>query len=445
MNHYVGFFTAFILVVAPVAAAQKQRALTPEDVYRFKVLSDPQLSPDGQLVAYVVTSIDEAKNRRVPGVWMVPADGSGDARPLINDVPARFPRWSPDGKWLAFLSDGQAPEKTKKAFVERSTVAEPAARNQVWRVARDGEDRHPITHFTNDATSFSWSPDGAQLAVVTRLAGKPSDVRHYDSMLYKRDGRGWSTGSRSHIWIVRVKDGDARQLTNGADSDDSDPQWSPNGQWISYLSSRASADLREVSGTDAIFVVPSHGGDPRTICERRMYVGSAAWSPDSKQLAYAAAPTAADQPLLWVAPVADPGKATLASDTDLFPLEVKWDATGLWFGAHERGTSPLYRVDLATRRAMKVIGGERAVHELRTSEAAHRLVYLENDDTMRTTSFPRIWTAARNVNSLFRTGKLWRKYSLPRASGCHGRAPMDWRSKASSSAQWTGSPVASTP
>jgi dipeptidyl aminopeptidase/acylaminoacyl peptidase len=380
MKHNVPFLAASVLVVAPLAAAQSRRALAPEDVYRLKVVSDPQLSPDGQWVAYVVTSIDDAKNKRVANIWMVPADGSRDARPFIDDVPARSPRWSSDGKWLAFLSNGQAREKPREAFAEKSPAPEAAARNQVWLVARDGSNRRVITHFANGVSRFSWSPDGAQLAVVTRLASKSSDVRHYASMMYKRDEGGWSDGSHNHIWVVNINDGDARQLTNGADSDDSDPQWSPNGQWISYLSSQASADLREVNGIEAILVIPSHGGESRTICDRRMYVGSPAWSPDSKQLAYAAAPSAADQPLLWVAPVADPPKATLASDTDLFPLEVKWDATGLWFGAHERGASPLYRVDLATRRAIKVIGGERAVHELRTSDAAHRLVYLENDD-----------------------------------------------------------------
>src|SRR5579859_1572844 len=85
-----------VVFVASFAAAQSRRAFAPEDIYRLKAVTDPQLSPDGSMVAYVVTAVDEAKNRRVASIWMVPADGSAQPKALISDVPARSPRWSPD-------------------------------------------------------------------------------------------------------------------------------------------------------------------------------------------------------------------------------------------------------------------------------------------------------------------------------------------------------------
>jgi dipeptidyl aminopeptidase/acylaminoacyl peptidase len=379
MTHRLTLLLSVLLLAAIAVPAQAQRPLAPEDVYHLKAVSDPQLSPDGKLVAYVVTIVDAAKNRRVASIWEVPADGSAEAKPLIAAVPARSPRWSPDGKWLAFISNAAAPDKSSEEKTAAAGKAAPAPKNQVWVTARDGSDQRRITHFANGVSRFNWSPDGTHLAVVARTGDRTGDVKHYLSMAYKSDDEGWSTGGRSHIWVVDVKDGAARQLTTDANRDDSDPQWSPNGQWLAYVSNDVGPDVHEVNANSGVLVIPVTGGEPRTICEEHAYVSSPRWSPDSKQLAYASAPTFADQQLLWITTWADPSRSVLASDTDLFPTEIEWDANGLWFGAHVHGDASLFRVDLATHHAAVVRGGDRAFRELRISEAAHKLVYLADD------------------------------------------------------------------
>lgn len=377
------------LVAAFAATAQQRRPLVPEDVFRFKAVSDPQLSPDGRVVAYVVTTTDFEKNKRNAAVWIVATDGSAEPKSFVADIPARSPRWSPDGKWLGFISNSAAPAENPPSEQPQSKPPTPAGESspkaQVWVVARDGSGRKRITNLPNGVTRFSWSPDGTRLAVVSkdRQAGrKPSDVRHYTSMVYKTDEAGWfDVASQNHIWVADVKDGRTQQLTSGTGHDDSDPQWSPDGKSIAYTSEESGTELREAFGSGDIMVVPSSGGQARVICERHAYVSSPRWSPDGSRLAYAAAPNPDEQPLLWVASLAAPDKAQLASDADLFPSDVEWNDAGLWFGTRERGTMPIYRVDPATRRAQKIAGGDRTLHNFSVTELGKQIVYLGDDAT----------------------------------------------------------------
>jgi dipeptidyl aminopeptidase/acylaminoacyl peptidase len=348
--------------VLAAGAALQSRPISPEDVYRLLAVADAQLSPDGRLVAYVVTGIDREKNRRVSGIWTVPADGTGEPKPFIQDVPARAPRWSPDGKWLAFVSNS-------------------GGKNQVWIVARDGSGRRRITSFAGGASACAWSPDGAMLAVTAKPAAHQHDVRDYTTMLYKQDGAGFIDDARSHIYIVAVADGSARPLTTGDDRNDSEPVWSHDGRSIAYISEQVGPELRNTFDNGGIMIISSDGGAPRAVARRRAYIGRPSFSPDDTRIAFAAAPTPADQQLLFVAAVDGTAEPALAADLDLFPDEVEWSGNAIWFGAKERGAASIYRIQLPGRHAVKVLGGDRALHGLSISEAAHRLVYLENDDT----------------------------------------------------------------
>jgi dipeptidyl aminopeptidase/acylaminoacyl peptidase len=174
-------------LISSLAFAQT-RPIAPEDVYRLKTVADPQLSPDGTTVAYVVTSIDPPKNRRVSAIWSV-ANGTSAPKPFISDVPALAPRW-PDGKWLAFVTNSAASAGS-------GTGGPLDGKNQVWVVGCDGSGRRRlITHFSGGAAGHSWSPDGTQLAMVAKQAAKARDFRRYSTVLYKTDGGGWTDESR---------------------------------------------------------------------------------------------------------------------------------------------------------------------------------------------------------------------------------------------------------
>src|SRR5262249_49797636 len=104
----IWFFLLLGMAATP-APAQQTRGVTPEDYYAFQFLSDPHISPDGKLVAYVVTRVDGAQNRRYSAIWMVAADGSrAPWRFTTSPQSATSPRWSPDGRSLAFLSSRPA-------------------------------------------------------------------------------------------------------------------------------------------------------------------------------------------------------------------------------------------------------------------------------------------------------------------------------------------------
>src|SRR5215212_7924819 len=92
----------FVLAAAPASAADKRRPMKLEDLYKFKRVSDPEISPDGKLVAYAVTDVDLEGNTSASALWLAPADGKGKPRQLTTNKKDRHPRWSPDGKQIAF-------------------------------------------------------------------------------------------------------------------------------------------------------------------------------------------------------------------------------------------------------------------------------------------------------------------------------------------------------
>src|SRR5438105_11947012 len=240
--------SCLFLIVVIGQAQPSPRGITPEDYFSFEFISDPNVSPDGRLVAYVVTKIDRAQNRRNSSIWMVAIDGSRAPWQFTTSPQStNLPRWSPDGKWVAFLSSRPA-ETTPPASGAASAASAPEPpRNQVYLLSMDGGEARRLTNLKNGVSSFRWSPDGARLVVVSRTGPSDnrgdsrasdsrdrSDVRHYKNTSYKFNDTGWFDDRRTHLWIVEIKSGEARQITEGNDWNDSDPQWSPDSTHIAF-------------------------------------------------------------------------------------------------------------------------------------------------------------------------------------------------------------------
>src|SRR5213594_1495664 len=271
------FFCVVIFAIAALAQPPP-RGITSEDYFAFEFISDPNISPDGKLVAYVVTKIDRAQNRRNSSIWMVATDGSRSAWQFTTSPQtSNSPRWSPDGKSLAFLSSRPDATSAPTASPNPTAGPTPAAaagatseqpRNQVYLLSMTGGEAKRITNLRNGVSLFRWSPDGTRLVIVSRIgpsdsrtgdARDRSDVRHYKNSSYKFNDTGWFDDRRTHFWIVDIKSGNAKQITEGNDWNDSDPQWSPDGARIAFVSNRTGKEYDENRNTD-VWIISAGSG-----------------------------------------------------------------------------------------------------------------------------------------------------------------------------------------
>ena len=400
---------ALIAALAAPAAAQT-RGVSAEDYYAFEFLSDPHFSPDGSRIAYVVTTIDQKQNRRIASIWAVAADAATPAIELVNaPQSSTHPRWSPDGRTLAFISARPAPGDTQ---------AEPP-RAQVWLLPMSGGEARRLTTLQNGVTSFQWSPDGTRLVVVSRSgpsdsAKSPSDVRHYKHANYKFNDTGWFDDRRSHLWVVDVKDGVATQVTSGQDWNDTDPQWSPDGRRIAFVSDRSGRAFDDSRNTD-VWVIDAAGGPLTKISDHATGDSSPRWSPDGRSIAFLAALDRRGHPKIWLAPSSGGAASRQAVDgLDLIPTGLTWegDGHGLYFEAGVKGATHVFRADLGTRRAVMLTTGDRTVHLLDVNEKTGRLAYAVNDpihlDDLYTAD-----AAATNERRLTHLNDtLWKKLQL---------------------------------
>ena len=253
-------------------ATPVRRTLTADDFYRAVDVSDPQVSPKGRWVAYVVTTNDRAADEARSAVWMVSWDGGEHLRLTAAAADTAKPRWSPDGRYLSFLA--KPPGST---------------RAQVMLLDRRGGDARPLTNVDGDISDYAWSPDGKYLALMMAphdpaAASKPIVI---DALRFKDDDKGYlSAGRNLHLYLFDVGAKRLEPLTAGADANESHPTWSPDSRRIAFIQRRVHGAYRD--GREAIEVIDAHpGATPRAIA--RPYAPNnpaLAWSPDGSSIAF---------------------------------------------------------------------------------------------------------------------------------------------------------------
>jgi dipeptidyl aminopeptidase/acylaminoacyl peptidase len=368
------------------------RPPTPEDLYRFRIPTDPQLSPDGALVAVTVQSVAAGRDGYRHAVWLVPADGSAPPRQVtLGTRHDTHPRFSPDGTALAFLSD-------RRPLVEEEPDA-PKDREdgtQVHLLPLGGGEARRLTDLPRGVDAFEWSPDGRWLVVRTTSFGatrsedrkarrkaeppKPgatplSDYRYFDRLQGMLNGPGFIDDKVGHLWLVDVETGAARRLTNGPVSD-AEPAWSPDGTRIAFTASRGRD--HDLDYQFDVFVVEVATERVTRITDGAACAfGAAAWLPDGATLALAGHrwPRAGgSRNDIWLFP-ADGSEAhrgggrNLSGPSDLMfgagmvsdvtPgeasfLRVTPDARHLLFTAPVRGAYELWRIALADGSAERL-------------------------------------------------------------------------------------------
>jgi dipeptidyl aminopeptidase/acylaminoacyl peptidase len=261
--------------------------ITAEDLYRIELISEPRLSPDGRQVVYRLQHVDRKTEKKYGNLWMIPT-GSGQSHQFTQgDQSDSSPRWSPDGRTIAFMSNRNDKEK-------------PA---QVFLIPFDGGEARKLTDIPGEIDSLSWSPEGNSLLCTIRktdadVLDRDKDEqkkklgvvdRVYDRIFYKLDGYGYLPHERTHIWLIDARSGKATQLTTHPVWDDTFPTFSPDGKWIVFTSNHSTdPDLED---TDDLFLlpVPKPGSSPTPAHKIKTPEGSKwlpSFSPDGKWLAY---------------------------------------------------------------------------------------------------------------------------------------------------------------
>jgi dipeptidyl aminopeptidase/acylaminoacyl peptidase len=335
------------------------RGFRPDDAYRLRAASDPDLAPDGRRVAFAVVDTDQEEDRLRWSIWVAPADGAAPPRRFTEGPADKQPRWSPDGRWLAYIS---------------VTDDQPDHAHLRLALLEGGSPVH-LGELPGPVGDFAWSPDARQIVAVCRvgapdLANASAQERNAPrvprGLAARLDGVGWHEGRR-HLFIVDVETGAARQLTRG-DYDHDDPSFSPDGASVAFVSDRhPRRDDRQFRSD--VWIVPAGGGRPHRLTDGKGSAAFPTFSPDGQTIAFAGQADDrwdTDTHVCVVSAAAGAPAERLAPGLDR--------PTGLWPGLPapfawvgdrdllmliaDHGAVTLHRVRLGQRASREVIGGD---------------------------------------------------------------------------------------
>ncbi|HEV8574805.1 MAG TPA: S9 family peptidase [Dehalococcoidia bacterium] len=359
-------------------ANTKKRGVKPKDHYLLRNVVDPQVSPDGRQVAYVVTWSDRDADETRTCVYVAPIDGRENSRRFTQGNKDHSPRWSPDGRYLAFVSDR-------------------GEKNQLFVAPLGGGEARQVTKAKFGISSPAWSPDSKRVACMARTGEyketkerspvEKSAPRVIRDLRYKLDGIGFFDARRTHIFVVDVETGDEKQITDG-DWYDDQPAWSPDGKTIAFVSDRAPERHQRQWRSD-VWIVPSGGGRTRKITDSNGAAVSPAYSPDGRNIAFVGhehgdagssknihllvVPAAGGEPRSVSAPL----DRSVAGWPPMGGRTFEWtrDGQALWFIAADRGAMAVYRAGTANGSVSKLVDGERQIESFALSPDGRKAVF----------------------------------------------------------------------
>lgn len=376
---------------------QEKRPLTAEDLYKFELVSDPQLSPDGAYVIFGLSQVDRETEKKYSNLWLAAADGSTPPHQFTyGDHSDSHPRWSPDGQEIAFLSN----RKDEK-------------QSQIYIIPLHGGEARPVTKMEGSFAGFSWSPDGRFL--TTQFRKKDADVlerekdeqkkklgvvaRHITRLDYKFNGEGYRPAERWHIWTIDAASGEAVQLTEGDKFDETQPQWTPDGRFLIFTSNRDSQPDINWEETE-LYRIQATGGEMQLIPAHSGQKHNHTISPDGQWIAYVGRPQKGhwyQNDCIYLVPASGGEARNITADSDLHlslatltdissgtaqtPPTWSKDGRFLYTMATEKGNQPLlaFSTDPNTPGYRRIIDEPGLVGSFTLDDAQKSVAYLWGD------------------------------------------------------------------
>ena len=367
MKHAI--LLAFALLF-PADALAAKRAMTMADVHKLRDVAEPSLSPDGRWLVYSVTGSNLEWDVKVSEVWRVSTEGGAERRLTYAEPKSSWaPQYSPDGKWIAFLSDRGEEETT-----------------QVWRLPADGGEAQQLTEFKGGVSEFSWAPDSRQLALIAMDApdeppklpdgedgpAKPIVTERFQ---FKDDDSGYLTDKRSHLYLFEIGAKKSTLLTPGQ-HDEWSPAFSPDGTRIAYATKRGADPDRHLN-SDLYLIEAKAGANERQLTTFEgadldpYWESKLSWSPDGTQIAYLQG--GEDKWIYyatWQLAVVDvvSGRSRIPANVDRCMSRPKWsaDGRGVYVLLEESRVTWLSRIELADGHVEHLTGGKRFDYDFDT-------------------------------------------------------------------------------
>jgi dipeptidyl aminopeptidase/acylaminoacyl peptidase len=368
------FFLAAVLFLAatPAAAQETRRTIRVDDIFNIRDVGSPERSPDGKWVAYTVRRAIKDTDKNNTDVWMVSWDGRQHVQLTFTPEGESSPRWSPDNKYLSFVSSRQ-----------------DAKTGQVWLLNRAGGEAVKITDIKGGVSDHAWSPDSRRLVLVVKDPDpadkdeKEEDEKKtpkpivIDRYRFKADGDGFLRGERSHLYLFDIESKKAEILTPG-NFEETSPAWSPDGTRIAFMRTHGDGDYEKMPSRDLFVIEAKAGAQPRRLTMTTAEeVGRPAWSPDGRQIAYLLGDEvknyAYDQAQLMVMPAAGGEPRSLTAKLDR-PVSSAWwspDGSTLFFSIVDDRAEHVGSVPAAGGTVQRLVEGRRVVSSLSPGPDGH--------------------------------------------------------------------------
>jgi len=387
-----------VALVVPAASNAQPRRMSPVDLIEVPSVLDPQLSPDGRQVLYVLDRPDWKANRRVGHIWRINADGTGARQLTFGERGESSPRWSPDGAHIAFLARRGENEET-----------------QIFLLDTSGGEARQLTRHGSSPSNLQWAPDGRTLYF---LAADPKTQEEKEREKVKDDVYAYDENYKQrHLWKVNVEDGATTEVTRG-DFSVINYELSDDGRRIAHH--RSPTPLLDNLDEGEVWVMGADGSGAVQLTRNAVSESDATLSPDGSQVAFTSGANAKFETYyngnIFVVPAGGGDARLLVPDLPYDVESIAWsrDGRSIYYVAGVGVRSELFQLDLATGSSKPLTNGDHSLQGWRYLSSAGRHIF-QIDEPAR---FGEIWLLPEQGGGLTQVTHVYdtlaRDFALPR-------------------------------